>query len=99
MRIGMYEFVVLFIIVPFLLVRFTGIPRWLLSKARQCNPRLLAAIAAAVLLFFAIFFAACSDSVWTVRVGSLAVAALACLCHYIYTSGDGRGKDDDGTER
>lgn len=96
MDIGLYDFVVLFIIVPFLLYRFTDIPQWLFRKARKINPRRLVLAAALVFLCLAVFIATVSDSVWNVRLASLGVAGLACALHYIYTEkADRPGAGDD----
>ena len=46
MDISLYDFIVLFIIVPFLLFRFTDIPRWLFSRARKISPKRLLLAAA-----------------------------------------------------
>lgn len=85
MDISFYDFFVLFIIVPFLLYKFTGIPQWLFNRAKRISPKRLLLLFVLVLLCFAVLIATLSDSVWNVRLFSLGVATLACLVHYIYT--------------
>ena len=99
MDIGLYDFVVHFIIVPFLLYRFTDIPRWLFRKARTINPRRLVLAAALIFLCLAVFIATVSDSVWNVRLVSLGVAGLACALHYVYTEKADRPEAEDDTDK
>ena len=85
MDISLYDLIVLFIIVPFLLFRFTDIPRWLFSRARKSSPKRLLLAAALLFLCLTVGIATVRDSVWNVRFVSLSVAVLACVLHYIYT--------------
>lgn len=94
MQISMYDFLVLFVLVPVLLFRFTDIPRWLFRRLRRLSPRALLLALAAALLLFAVLFATCSDSVWTVRIGAFAVGAMACALHYCYTESRARDRGD-----
>ena len=103
MDMGLYDVIVLFVVVPFLLYIFTGIPQWLFKKAKKLTPKRLLIFFALVLLCFAVGIATLSDSVWNVRIFSLAVAALACLLHYVYTEKSDKedaasGTDKDGNE-
>ncbi|MBO4369455.1 MAG: hypothetical protein J5803_05095, partial [Desulfovibrio sp.] len=46
MEVTLYDFFTVFIVVPFLLFRFTLIPSWCFQKARRLNTTLLIVLAA-----------------------------------------------------
>ncbi len=85
MDIDLYTFIVLFIIIPLIVYKFTDIPQWFFKKAKKIKPKLLLLVTSLVLLCIAVSIATVSDSIWNVRFVSLGVAALACALHYIYS--------------
>ena len=85
MDIDLYTFIVLFIIIPLIVYKFTDIPQWFFKRVKKIKPKLLLLVASLVLLCIAVSIATVSDSIWNVRFISLGVAILACVLHYIYT--------------
>lgn len=96
MEFSTYDFIVLFIVVPILMFKFTFIPAWLFKKVKGINPIALNVVLAIVLtLISGIIVATCSQGV-AIRAVAFMVALLACVIHYTYTSGKYNDDDSDG---
>lgn len=98
MEISLYNFIVLFCIVPLLLYKCTDIPQWLFKKARRVPPKRLLLVAAFLLVGSAVTLATVCDSVWTIRFFSFGVAGLACLLHYLYTASMDKARKQEETQ-
>ncbi|MCR5814223.1 MAG: hypothetical protein K6G15_07005 [Desulfovibrio sp.] len=84
MDITVYDFLVIFIVAPFLLFKFTLIPDWIFSKAKKANKTVVIIIFAILLICIASFVVAIGSQGFSIRFVALAVAVLACVIHYLY---------------
>ena len=81
-----YDFVVLCIIAPILLFRFTLIPAWILKKTKTINPVVRNVIIGIILLMLSgIIVATCSQGV-ALRFVAFTIALMGCIIHHTYTS-------------
>ncbi|MBQ7585891.1 MAG: hypothetical protein IJU40_06575 [Desulfovibrionaceae bacterium] len=86
MDITMYDFLVIFVVVPILLFKFTLIPGALFKQIRGMNP-IVRNVLIGIFLAIAsgVVVATCSQGM-ALRFGAFAVAVLICVIHYTYTS-------------
>ncbi|MCR4667340.1 MAG: hypothetical protein K5657_08635 [Desulfovibrio sp.] len=85
MDITLYDFFTVFLVVPFLLFRFTYIPAWCFKKARRMNTPLLILLLGVALTAIAGFVISIAAQGFSIRIIALAVAVLAAFIHYAYT--------------
>ena len=86
MELTVYDFVTLFLITPFLILKYTLIPAWMFRKIRGYSPIVRNLIIAFVLALVAgIIVATCAQG-FSIRIVALSAAVLACILHYMYNS-------------
>ena len=84
MEISTYDFLVLFVVVPLLLFKFTLIPDFIFEKVRILNPVLRNIILALLLASISgLVVASCAQG-FSIRIVALTVAILVCIVYYLY---------------
>ena len=84
MDMTLYDFFVIFIVIPFLLFKFTLIPDWLFQRAKKANKTIVIVVFSILLICIASFVVAIGSQGFSIRFVALAIAVLACVIHYLY---------------